>query len=227
MNDLDRRRYEMFLNVREFGAAQAVTFPPASYGGGLFNALDADITTLDKHASDQVTGFSSAKQSTTSKASVRDELRRDLEAISRTARAMASSQPGVEDKFRVQRKFTDQSLLSTARSFAVEAVMFKAEFVKRGLPADFIEDLKADIAAFESAITGKIQGRGTHVAATAAIEDSVEHGMGIVRELDALVRNVFATDHATLAAWLSAKHVARTPRASPTQTGQPAPPDAH
>ena len=226
MNDLDTRRYEMFVRVREFGAAHAAQFPAHTLGGELFARLNTIVNELDEHASEQVSGISSAQQSTTSKASARDELRQDLEAITRTARAMALSSPGLEDKFRAPRKSSDQVFLSVARAFAADVEPLKAEFVRRGMPANFVEDLQTDIGQFEAAIQRQIQNRGAHVAATAAIDENIERGTDTTRELDAIVRNTFAADPATIAAWSSASHIIRpahTSRQRRTDAPKPAP----
>jgi hypothetical protein len=124
-------------------------------------------------------------------------------------RVIAFTQPGVEEKFRFQRGLSDQALLQLARAFAADAEPLKDEFIKRGMPATFIEDLKEEAEAFEAAIGRKAQGRSAHVAASAEIDDLIEQGMRVVRELDALFRNTFADDPATLAKWESASHVER------------------
>lgn len=225
MKDSDTRRYEAFLRVREFGAAHAAQFPQNSFGAEKFGALGAVIAGLDAHASTQVAGRNTAQQGTTSKAAARDELRRDLEAISRTARSMAFDTPGLEDKFRLPRVLKDQELLSTARAFTVEAQPLAAEFARRGLPADFLADLASDIESFEQAINQKTDGRAAHVAATAAIDDLIEDGVKHLRQLDAVVRNIFADDPAALAAWVSASHVERAPRRRrPDAAPAPTPP---
>lgn len=71
----------------------------------------------------------------------RDALLRDLEAISRTARTLALTVPGLEDKFRAHSNLKDKELLTLARSFAQEMLPLKAEFTGLGLPADFLEDM--------------------------------------------------------------------------------------
>jgi hypothetical protein len=151
--------------------------------------------------------------------------RRNLDAISRTARAMAISTPGLEDKFRAPRSISDQALLTTARAFAADALPLKTEFTRRGLPDDFLEDLNSDIEEFEQINNQQIQKRESRVAATAAIDDALERGINIVRELDAIMRNQFANDPASLAAWLSASHTERPPRRAPATpaTTPPAP----
>jgi hypothetical protein len=149
------------------------------------------------------------REVTSSKSAVRDELWRRLEAISRTARVIAFTSPGLEDKFRLPRGIGDQALLNLARTFAADAEPLKAEFIRRGMAPAFIEDLRAEAAEFEAAFNRKAQGRSAHVAASAEIDELIEQGTRTVRELDALFRNTFADEPATLAAWESASHVER------------------
>jgi hypothetical protein len=223
MKDTERRRYEMFLRVREFGLSRAGQFPPNTLAGELFTRLTAVINEMDAHTAAQSSGRSATQQGSASKAAAREELRRDLDAISRTARVMALSTPGLEDKFRAPRNVSDQVLLATARAFAGDALPLTTEFTRRGLPDDFLADLNADIGEFEEAINQKIQKRESQVAATAAIDSTLERGNDTVRELDAIMRNSLANDTASLAAWLSASHTERSPRRATPET-PPAPP---
>ena len=172
----------------------------------------------------QVSGKNTVKESATSKAVARDELLRDLEAISRTARAMAMTTPGLNDKFRTPHNQSNQAVLAVARAAATDALPLKAEFIRRGMPADFLEDLQADIDELEQAITRKVQGHESHVSATAAIDAEIERGMNALRELDPVMRNIFAADSAKLTAWLSASHVERSPRRKSPAPVSPPPP---
>jgi hypothetical protein len=201
--------------VREFVTSRAAQFPPTTLAGELLTRLNSVINEMETHTAAQSSGRNATLQSSTSKAASRDELRRDLDAISRTARAMALSTPGLEDKFRAPRSISDQALLAAARAFAADALPLKTEFTRRGLPDDFLDDLTSDIQEFEQAINQKIQKRGSQVAATAAIDSALERGVNVARELDAIMRNQFANDPASLAAWLSASHTERSPRRAP------------
>jgi hypothetical protein len=222
MNDHDTRRHEMFLRVREFDTINAPRYAANTFVVDLYNTLNGIIRGLETQIATQTTGFSTTRQTTRSKAAARDELESDLKAISRTARSMVKTNPGVEQKFRFQSRLKDQDLLALARSFATEALPLKAEFVKRGLPADFLDDLADDIEQFEEALTLRMQGTGSHISATAAIDELIERGMEVVSELDPIMRNIFTDDAATLAAWSSASRVERAPRRNRTQS--PAPP---
>lgn len=212
MNDAETRRYEMFINVRELGNAQQARFPASTLANELFTRLRTLIGNIEMQDSTLSSGKRTASQGGKTKAVARDELMHRLEAIRRTARSMAITTPGLDNKFRLPSKLKDQELLSTARSFAADAAPLESEFIRRGLPQTFLADLTGDIADFEQAINQKIKGRKTHVAANAAIDDLIAEGMSIVRELDAIMRNTFAEEPATLAAWLSASHVERAPK---------------
>jgi hypothetical protein len=125
---------------------------------------------------------------------------------------MSGSVPGIEQKFRSTQHLKDQELLTAARMFAADALPLKAEFIKRGLRATFLDVLAEDITAFEDALTEREQQTRTHVSATAAIDDLMERGIKTVRELDPVMRNIFEDNAAKLAAWLTASRVERAPR---------------
>lgn len=215
MNNLETRRLEMFLRVRQFGAGRAAAFPANSRGAEVLAVVNASIAELEGHATAQASGTSAAKEGTALKAAAREALREDLEAINRTARAMALTTPGLDDKFRLPRNAGTQAWLTAARAFALDAEPLKAEFVRRGLPADFLEDLAAGIKALEDAIDSRAQNAGARVAATVAIDEAIERGLNAVRELDAIVHNIFRNDAAALAEWTSASHTERQPRRPP------------
>ena len=224
MDTLDTKREEMFIRVRENRAQFAAAFAEGSYGADLFAQLDAVIEGLRAHAYEQSKGRSAVRESTGSKAATRDELRRRMEAINRTARVMAFTLPGLDDKFRMPGRIGDQALLTLARTFGNDAFPLKAEFIKRGLAADFIAELDEAAVSFDAAINRKAQGRGKHVAATAAIDELIERGLRIVRELNALVRNTVSDDASALAAWESASRVEKpTRRGRNKSNGAPGP----
>ena len=223
MDSLDTRRQEMFMRVQEYTSQYPAPFAAGSYGAVLAGKLGEVVDGLRAQALDQSKGRSSVRESSGSKAAAGDELLRRMEAISRTARVMAFDVPGLEDKFRLPRGIGDQPLLLLARTFADDAEPLKSEFTKRGLASDFVEELREAVASFDDAINRKSQGRGKHVAATAAIDGLVERGVRHVREIDALVRNTFHSDPSALAAWESASHVERPARKSRQKSTTPSP----
>src|SRR2546423_417200 len=201
-----RRSYEMFVRVCAFGMTYAASFPASSRGGELFALLNAVVSDLDKYMEAQASHRSAAAQGTTAKDVARTALRAALEAISRTARAMAFDIPGLEKRFRLPHSNGDQALINTARAFAADALPLKSEFIRHELPADFLDTLNAHIASFEAASAEQTHSTGAHVAATQAMDDAIERGHAIVRQLDAAVHKKFRTDSAALAEWTSASH---------------------
>jgi len=224
MNDNENRRHQMFVRVRDFGQAHASDFAPTSLGRQHFTALGAVIGQLDAHAAAEASGRGEARQATETRAQARAALREDLEAINRTARAMAADVPGINDKFRIPRAENDQLLLNAARAFLTDAQPLEAQFIAHEMPSDFLADLQADIAAVETAISQQGSGVGSHVAAGAAIDDTISRGNDLVRKLDAIVRNKYANNPAALAEWTSASHTERAPRRAAAAGGSPPPP---
>jgi hypothetical protein len=222
MDDKERSCNEMFHRVEDFGTTRTADFAATSLAHELFALVSAAIADFDKHSSAQSSGASDARRGTSTKDGARAALRHDLEEISRTARAMAFKVEGLDQKFRLPRYLNDQKLLETARAFAADAVAFKDTFIRYEMPADFLEDLTAHIANFQAASQNQNSGMENQVTATVAVDTTREQGMNAVRQLDAVVRNKYRNDSATLAAWERARHIERvtsakkdTPAAAP------------
>jgi len=225
MEDTQNRRHQMFVRVKGFGDAHAGDFAPGGLAIRLFANLSGIVTQLDNHAAAETSGRGTAREGTSTRAEARDALRDDLETINRTARAMAEDTPGIDEKFRLPRGNNDQNLLSAARAFAADAAPLSAQFISHEMPADFLTDLNTDITNMEAAISRQASGVGDHVSAGAAIDETIDEGMVIVRKLDAIVRNRYENDQATLAEWTSASHTERSPRRkAPAAPSAPTPP---
>lgn len=227
MNDNEIRNYEMFLRVQEFGTTHATKLVSNAYARELFASLGQINGQLEIHSATQTSSARTLKESGAAKEAARTKLRALLEVISRTAKPLESKMPGVAGKFRVPGRLKDQELLSLARAVSSEAVPLKEEFIKRGLPASFVEDLSGAVEELEQAVGQKIQKREARISSTATVKGLVGEGMSVVRELDPIMLNLFSTDAAALAAWESASRVERAPRrrkaVAETQT-PPAPP---
>jgi len=219
MKDTEKRAYETFVRVDGFGETYSASFPEGSRGRDLFAEMKGTITELGGHAEAQASQRSAAAQGTAARDAARKALRKSVEAISNTARAMSFSSPGLDKRFSLPRGNNDRALLTTARSFLADAAPLKAEFLRNELPADFLERLAAQIQSFEQNIAVQNRSRGARVTATSAIKNAVVRGLAVLRQLDAVVRNKFAANPATLAAWESASHTERASR--PTRVKAP------
>ena len=212
MQDNERRNYEMLGCARDFFVPRADGFPTTSSGGELITELNGVLQEISLNAEAKVSHASAAAQGTANRGAARDSLRGLVEAISRTARAMALDTPGFDKLFQMPRGSNDQSLLMTARAFLTNSEAHKADFIRNELPATFHEDLRRLISEFEQSIASQNQNLGARVSATRAVKTKIVHGISIVRRLDAIVRNKFSGDAASLAEWERATHVERAPR---------------
>jgi hypothetical protein len=222
MNDSENRSHQAFTRSQGFGIGHASDFAPTSVAAQLFATLATIVSTLDSHAAAQASSRGSAREGTTTRGQAREELRADLVNINRTARALADEVPGINDKFRVPPVGNDRILLNAARAAAVDAVPLEARFIALEMPADFLADLNDDIARLEATMDDQSRGVGNAIAARVAIETTVDEGVAVLGKLDAIMRNKYANDPATLAEWTSASHIERAPRRK-KQSAKPGP----
>ena len=221
MNDKESRNRQRFMRVHGFARAHASDFASNSLGAQTFAIVGAVIIEINGLAAGEVSAHGGARQGTETRAQARVALRVALEAINRTARAMANDVPGINEMFRLPRGNNDRDLINAARAFLADATPLKAQFIAHELPADFLEDLQADIEALESAIRDQSSGVGNHVAASAALDDAFSRGNEAVRRADAIVRNKYANNPGVLAEWTSASHIERAPRRAKTSEPPP------
>ena len=117
-------------------------------------------------------------------------------------------------------------MLATALSVAAAARQLKAEFIHRGLPDDFVEQLEADIDALRDAVGRKIEHRRAQVTATAAKKGLCGRGLKVLRDLDPYMRITYASAPEKLAAWRSASRVERRSARARTDEQPSAPPNS-
>lgn len=224
MNDRENRTYQKLLRVRAFVTARTADFTNNAFATQTFTSLGSVIEEIESQFADEASARGDARQGTETRAHARAALRDDLEAINRTAKAVAIEVPGVGDKFRVPRNNNDAELLNAARAFLADAAPFSDEFTQHELPATFLQDLQADINALEAAISNQSGGVENSVAAGAALDDAFDRGIDLTRRLDAIVRNKYANNPGVLAEWTSANHTERSPRRARPEPPPPPPP---
>jgi hypothetical protein len=227
MNDQQRRRRERGARVRDFAGERGADFPAGSKGAQAstrIKQLVAQIDTLDASLS---THARTTKASTSAKRDASTGLRDLLTRIARTARAIALDGPELKRKFRLPvGTISGQTLVSTARSFHAEATPLKTQFIAYGMSDNFLDDLEARITDFESHAEQQNTGKNARVADRAAIAAALDELDAEVARFDAIVRNKFVSDPATLAAWEAAHHTERDPQKRKTGAKQSAPPAA-
>jgi hypothetical protein len=222
MTDNQNRRFRMFVRVRDFITQRLSDFSETGVALQLYAHLQGVITRLESLSADQAVGLGQAHQRTQTRGSARLSLRDAVEAIHSVAVTM-----GLGEQFPLPER-NDAALLQTARAMAMNALPLKAQFIAHEMPADFIEDLQADITAFESEIAEHGNAVGDHVQAGEAIDEAIDEGSDVVNKLDGIMRAKYASNRAVLAEWVSASHTERAPKRSaapapaPVTGGNPA-----
>ena len=208
----------MLVRVNNFGIAHAANFTATSTGATLFAAVGAGVPKVSASAEQQFSGTTTATSGTDTKAIEFQLLHDDIMAIHQTARTLAQTTPGLDDKFPLPHNLTYGNILNTARAFATDAAPFAADFIACEMPATFLAQLATDTTGFAAATDTQSGGKGTQVKGTAGIGTNLQIAFQAVHGLDAIVKNKYQNDPATLAQWTTARHVVRAPHHA-----QPAP----
>ncbi|HEX8369077.1 MAG TPA: hypothetical protein VF604_11100 [Pyrinomonadaceae bacterium] len=212
MNDQDRRRYDAFVRIVQFGTESAADFPAGSIGKTQFDEIAAVVGLLDELAANKAVSVSEVRYTFVGKGSARENLRDELSDIVETARTMVYQFPGIDAKFRMPRNNNDQQMLAAARAFKIEAAPLNADFIAYGLPATFLVELQSAIDAFEASLAPTGAAIDAQVAATAEIDSAIRRAMIARRILLGVVKNKYRNNVGKLAAWLSASHIEKAPR---------------
>ena len=222
MNDRETRRYDMFGRVQTFGKDNTADFVAGSKAAGHFTTLAKVITDLETAKAGQDGG------SATAKSVLLDALRLDLQNVARTARAIDANEPGFADSYRLPDSPSQTALLTAADAVVLELAQpgIPAKFIAYEMPADFVQDLKDDIAAIRSADDDMESDDQSGVASTAAVGRLIKAGMAEVTQLDAIMRNKYARNTDKLRAWDSASHIERAPKREKKKDNGGTPPPA-
>jgi len=220
---MDRKniqRIEMLGRVVEFGAAHTDLFPKNTLGGQSFAALGAALSTLSEHASEQVTRRNAIRANSTVRSSAREALRGQIARITQTGNAMAIDAPELRAKFRLPLDH-DQDLLLAGRALASETEPLKKEFVRHGMPVNFIQSLIAAVDAFERSIRDQSTSKTKRANNTHSVESTLDECMTTLKVLDAVIGNIVAGDSPVKAEWDTARRVRRVAQRSATAKSSP------
>lgn len=202
----------MFLKVRDFFAQYGASFPAASIGATLFAALLSIIQQIELISAEKASAIGEVGQSVEIKGNAKDFLEDMLEDIAGMAVTMSYEIAGLANKFKIPNNRSVQSLITTARAFAADAVEYQADFVRYEFDEDFIGKLIQATDALEAAYAETGEDTQERIGKIAALVPLFKDGMTLVRRLDPIVKMKFRSDAAALAAWTFAKHVERAPQ---------------
>lgn len=213
MDSRETRRYDAFQRVKTFGQDNTVDFAVGSTAQANFTIIGQVITGLDNAKAGQKPGRN------TSKETLLDAIRLDIQNITRTASAIALAEPGFADSFRPPANGNEGALLTTAdkflQQFAAQPALV-AKFVAHEMDANFVTNLQNDRVAVTTAQNQQESNREAGVGNTATIGQLIAQGMKALTTLDAIMHNKYSSNPDRLAAWFTASHIERNPKRGKT-----------
>jgi hypothetical protein len=147
MNDKDNAVIEALGRINRFAAANLAAFPAGSIALTDFARAGAIATELIP--SDSTPGIP-ACAATGARNHLFDEVWEDLLAIADTARSIARKEPGFAADFRLGDD-TLREIIATATAFLekLQVPATAAKFIAYAMPAGFVADFQADLAAID------------------------------------------------------------------------------
>jgi hypothetical protein len=219
MNDSDRLTHQMLVRSREAFAQCLSDFSAGGAAHQVFADLQSATARVELKGAAFGSGRSDAKHGTQTRNATRETLLDDMFAIREAGKVM-----DVEEKFPYPSRDSDEQLLQMADVYATNALPLKAQFIAHELPVDFLDNLAANKAALQSAIAGRLNAVGNHIAAREEMDDALADGVANVRRLTGLMKVKYANNPGKLAEWMAASHIERPPtRAKPAEPS-PSPP---
>ncbi len=202
--------YNALQGIVPFAKAHASDFPDTSKAKAGF----ARVPLIIQEIGPVNTGVGRpASPSTAMKQSLIDEVWDDLLDIARTSRTIAKDEPGFDVSYRLGDN-THVEVISTAGSILelLKDPATAAKFVAYDLPADFVTDLTADLAAISG--EGEEQDSDEQDASntTEAVRGLIREGSSLIDDLNTSVRNRYRTQPEVLAEWKTASHIRRRNR---------------
>lgn len=167
----------------------------------VLDAVTAGVGAIQELLTALVSARARVRETIQLRKSVRSALRQDLEAIRRTARAVAIGQPDIDaGKFDFP-PHGDAKLLTSARAIADNVRPLRETFVGYAMPRDFPEILSERIRVFEHALGACASATRMVVHLKARLEAAIEDTSAKASRLDPVVRNALAGDDVAIAAW--------------------------
>jgi len=219
MNDRDILRHERLDRVNIFGSENHADLPAGSEAIDRFANVATLSAKLNRYKVGQQRGPASLQ-------TLLDALWSDFKDIARTARAIDLDEPGFIGPYRLPGEPTESTIKTHADSLlllledaatdtpaqlAAKAAL-RAKFIGKLIPADFVEDLRADRDAIDGKNLATTADNLEGLESTESIDVLLLQGTQEVTRLDAMMQNLYRRNPAKLHAWLAASRVQRSPK---------------
>lgn len=215
MTAKEQRQYEMLLRVQEFGTIHRSLFPESTDAHDVFAEVDGIIDELSA-ASTRKKAAGTIKRGDRNRAARRALT--DLLVKYNLLGKVLSARGGGAPVFELPASRSDQSLLTTAREFALAAGPLEADVTAHGIPLRALPDA---IAAFEAALRDRSNGRADYRAERTRIQELLARVVTPLQRLDLIVGSACAGDPVLEDRWHQARQVGNTRRLKTADASEP------
>lgn len=185
--------------------------------------LDDTVTQIGSHAVAQVGGHRVSQGETARQRLLRLALRNDhMRPIAVIASQKLREEPEFTKLLLPPVKILGPMLTAAARDMANAAEQYTDLFVKEGLAADFVAELRAAANALDQSMIARGQSQGQRAGATKGLQAETARARALIRQLDSLVRPKLGTNEELVREWEVASHIKRS-RTSQSTTADVAP----
>ena len=206
------RRVQVFLDAQAATLGKVV--PPS-----IRAMLDDAVTQLAGFQVEQATALGTAKGETVNQTTLRDDLyQRFMVQIGRTAKVELRKTPEFSNLVVSALARRKLDFVSTANKFADAAAKHEQQLIEHGMPADFLVQLRAAIAAVSASADARGRNVARRIAATQgskAMNKALRQKIG---QIDGLIRPALKKNAALLADWRASKQI-RQIAVTPLPTG--------
>lgn len=203
MDKSQRVRYEMSARVRNFGLANSEVFPESSAAGQVFALVAAAVAAVEGFLTERETARAEARKV---KAHTRGAVANYMKALAATGRRVARAETGT-NPFRMPARKSAPVILAKARFFMGEAEKRKAQFIRLGMPENFVEEFRVLVGNLEHAVQSQQDGRASLRKTQAGIETALKQAHDAILDLDVIVANVLRADPVRLAHYEGARRI--------------------
>jgi uncharacterized phage infection (PIP) family protein YhgE len=218
------QKYEMLTRVTDYATKNSSLFPKKTAGAELVKNLQTVAGKLSETKASQSAAKDRVRTSRNQRLAKLEDLRSQLDAIHQTAAALKI------EGFSLPEGAGVSTLFDAASNYAEAVEPLKTEFVRHGLPSDFIENLNSAAEDLRAAIAEQVDARGRRKAAIQEFDQALEEGLDYLSRFEALLTNTMSENPSVMASWEVARRVERTrsfkkavaaPAATPTPAPQP------
>lgn len=218
MNKVQQRQFGRLRRINEFFVERAGDFSEGSRAKVILGDLQGVLSEVESQGPNG--GKTNVKADGVNKKALLNDLREELVAIERTARAIEKHNPDFAGKFVLpsdKRKKDD--LADAAQGFIDDAAKAKDEFLAYEMSDDFLERLQERLEAYKATQAPVVRtGRGRRASASG---ETIGRGLELAADLDIIVGNKYRGQDEVLAVWRDANRATEAPRGRGRRAGRP------